>query len=129
MPPYLPYVTVQSGPGVIYSQWAIERTIGNVGQEVKQHSNVFANLEQRGIHRSQINALKAMIPDFDPPMKALPHCSIDLGGGYVLLPARDTASRPVHDCEAAAMSRYIASVESMQPEHSQTGDKAGNGHS
>ena len=34
------------GPGIIYSQWGMERTIGNLGKEIKQHSNAFANLGQ-----------------------------------------------------------------------------------
>ena len=43
----------------------MERTIGNLGQEIKQPSNPYANLSQRGLIRAQVNALKAIIPALD----------------------------------------------------------------
>jgi hypothetical protein len=94
------------GPGIIYSQWTIERTIGNLGEEIKQHSNPFSNLAQRGLRRCQVNALKAMIPDIEPT-QALPRGARDLGQGYVLLTAMDTARRTVRTCEAEAIRRYL----------------------
>jgi len=36
----------QLGPPICSSQWTLERTIGNLGEEIKQHSNPFANLSQ-----------------------------------------------------------------------------------
>jgi hypothetical protein len=57
---------IRVGPGACSSQWTVERTIGNLGEEIKQHSNLFANLAQRALRRSQTNALKAMVPDLDP---------------------------------------------------------------
>jgi hypothetical protein len=38
--------TVRVGPNIICSQWVMEWHIGNLGEEIKQHSNVFANLAQ-----------------------------------------------------------------------------------
>ncbi|KAJ7037738.1 hypothetical protein C8F04DRAFT_1091397 [Mycena alexandri] len=99
--------TVRVGPGIIYSQWGMERTIGNLGEEIKQHSNAFANLAQRGIRRCQVNALKAMIPDIEPPENPLPRGAKDLGGGYAFLTAMDTTSRPVRECEASAIVTYL----------------------
>jgi len=93
------------GPGICSSQWTIERTIGNLGEEVRQPSNPFANLAQRGLYRSQTNALRAMLPHLDPD-KALPRGSIDLGNAYVLLRAMDTTSRPVGQEVAEAINRY-----------------------
>ena len=83
---------VRVGPGVYYTQWTMERTIGNLGEEIKQPSNPFANLSQRGIRRSQVNALKAMIPDLEPNTDSLPRNSNDIGDGYVLLRARDLSA-------------------------------------
>ncbi|KAJ7836240.1 hypothetical protein B0H14DRAFT_2363029 [Mycena olivaceomarginata] len=99
--------TVRVGPGIIYSQWGMERTIGNLGEEIKQHSNAFANLAQRGIRRCQVNALKAMIPDIEPPENPLPRGAADLGGGYALLRAMDTTSRNVRLCEHRAIVTYL----------------------
>jgi hypothetical protein len=49
------------GPPICSSQWTMEHTIGNLGEEIWQLSNPYANLSQRGLLRCQVNALKAMI--------------------------------------------------------------------
>jgi hypothetical protein len=41
----------------------MECTIGNLGEEIWQLSNPYANHSQRGLLRCQVNALKAMILD------------------------------------------------------------------
>jgi len=78
------------GSPICSSQWTMERTIGNLGQEIHQPSDPFSNLAQQGIHRCQINALLAMYPELDLSWEgANPRASKDLGNGYVLLPKRD----------------------------------------
>jgi hypothetical protein len=76
--------------------------IGNLGKEIKQHSNPFANLSQRGIRHAQVNAIKAMIPDLEQnkATKGLPHGAIDLEEGYVLLRVlcRIVRQRPCESC-------------------------------
>jgi hypothetical protein len=89
---------VHLGPPICLSQWTLECTIGNLGEEIKQHSNPFANLSQRGIRHAQVNALKAMIPDLDldrSTMGDLPHGSKDLGNSYILLHAHEAEPRPL----------------------------------
>lgn len=98
--------TERIGPGIIYSQWGIERTIGNLGEEIKQHSDPFANLAQRGLRRCQVNALKAMIPDIEPLETALPRGALDLGDEYVLLKAMDNVARIVQPQEEEAFIKY-----------------------
>ena len=73
------------GPPICSSQWTMERTIGNLGEEIKQPSNPFANLSQRGILRCQTNAFIAMFPSFRSSECNIPQGALDLGGGYVLL--------------------------------------------
>jgi hypothetical protein len=100
---HLPREVLRLGPPVCSSQWTLERTIGNLGKEIKQHSNPFANLSQRGIRHARVNALKALIPDLEPDRmekKDLPRGSKDLGEGFVLLHAREGEPRPLRDCEA-----------------------------
>lgn len=97
----------RTGPPSIFSQWPMERTIGNLGEEIKQPSNPFANLSQRGVRRSQVNALKAMIPDLEPEADKLPRASIDIGDGFVLLRPKDTAARPMADPEGEAFSHFL----------------------
>lgn len=106
-PSHLPPETERIGPGIIFSQWGIERTIGNLGEEITSHVNPFANIAQRGVRRCQVNALKAMIPDLEPEINQLPRGARDLGDGYVLLTAVDSIGRPVRDCEAEAIRNYI----------------------
>ncbi|KIM38896.1 hypothetical protein M413DRAFT_75620 [Hebeloma cylindrosporum] len=101
--------TERVGPGIIYSQWAIERTIGNLGEEIKQHSNPFSNLAHRGLRRCQVNALKSMLPDIEPLEEKLPQGAKDLGQSYALLRAVDNAARPIDDLEKAAFDEYCES--------------------
>ncbi|KAJ6488573.1 hypothetical protein C8R47DRAFT_484938 [Mycena vitilis] len=104
---HMPGETIRKGPANIYSQWALERTIGNLGQEIKQHATPYANLSQRAIRRCQVNALTAIIPDLEPESNKLPRGAVDVGGGYVLLRAQDSCSRPVRGCEEAAIREYL----------------------
>ena len=97
------------GPPIISSQWTMERTIGNLTQELRQPSNPFANLSQRALLRCQINALKNIIPDFEEPA-GLPRNAIDLGDGYILLRRRDTTTRPLLNIEEVALISYLRAL-------------------
>lgn len=89
----------------------MERTIGNLTEELRQHSNPYANLSQRAIRRAHINVLKALIPDIDPDdsKPILPQWSKDIGDGYGLLKAQDRSRYKTHDYEAPAIREYIES--------------------
>jgi hypothetical protein len=115
---HLPREVIRLGPPLCSSQWTLERTIGNLGEEIKQHSNPFANLSQRGIRRARVNALKAMIPGVDTERSdegKLPRGSKDLGDGFLLLRARESDPRPLRDCEADALCEYLG-ILSLGPE-------------
>ncbi len=71
------------------SQYLLERIIGDLGAEIRLHSDPFANLSQRMIERAQINAMHSLIPDLMPKETKLPHSAIDLGDGYILLGPSD----------------------------------------
>ncbi|EIW75335.1 hypothetical protein CONPUDRAFT_66323 [Coniophora puteana RWD-64-598 SS2] len=78
------------GPPICSSQWTMERAIGSLGRKLRQHLNPYANLEQRAINRVQTNALAIIYPELDTSdTLPLPHGTIDLGQGYVLLGAKD----------------------------------------
>jgi hypothetical protein len=103
------------GPPACSSQWTMERTIGNLGREIRQPSNPFANLSERGLLRCQINSIKATIPDLEPPIVTVPRGGMDLGGGYILLRARDRTHRPLQDYETAALVTYLGSAYDLPP--------------
>jgi hypothetical protein len=81
--------TVRIGPPICSSQWTMERTIGNLVAEIRQDSNPYANLSQRGLERSQVNALKAIYPELDDEANTIPRGAIDLGDHFVLLRAKE----------------------------------------
>ncbi|KAF8808613.1 hypothetical protein BYT27DRAFT_7255258 [Phlegmacium glaucopus] len=92
----------------------MEQTIGNLGQEVHQHSNPYADLSQWGLLRSQINALKAMVPDLDLLPLVVPQGSKDIGAGFILLQAKDKALRVMCDCKRQAHTDYLTKAHALQ---------------
>ncbi|KAI4293979.1 hypothetical protein K525DRAFT_291554 [Schizophyllum commune Loenen D] len=108
-PSHMPFEVGRIGPGIIYSQWTMERTIGNLGEEIKQHANAFANLMQRGLRRCQVNALKAIIPDLAEPIdNPLPDGAFKVDEGYALLRAKDRTARvDITELEIQAMHKYL----------------------
>ena len=98
---------IRIGPPICSSQWTMERTIGNLGEEIRQPSKPYANLSQRGLIRNQVNALTAMVPDLVPPPPDLPRGAVDLGRGYVLLRAQDRYSRAMDFHESKALENYL----------------------
>jgi hypothetical protein len=107
---HLPYEVIRLGPPVCSSQWTLERTIGNLGEEIKQPSNPFANLSQCGIRRAQVNTLKALIPNLMPDKKdvsSLPRGARDLGDSFILMHAREEVLCPLQDCEADTLRDFL----------------------
>jgi len=81
---------MQVGPGAYTTQFTMECTIGNLGQEIRQPSNPFANLAWRALQQSQVNALKSIYPELDPNSKPqLPKGVVDVGEGYIMLRPQD----------------------------------------
>ncbi|KAH8097056.1 hypothetical protein BXZ70DRAFT_895310 [Cristinia sonorae] len=97
------------GPLWAYTQWTMERYIGDIGAEIRQHSNPFANLSERNVRRAQVNALKAMFPDLDTAecSGSAPRGSVDIGEGYRLLAAHDAIPRLLQEPEAKALLHYL----------------------
>ena len=93
----------------------MERTIGNLGEEIRQLSNPYANLSQRGLLRCQVNSLLAMVPDLKQSKDALVHGASNLGGGYVLLRARDRYSHIMKVNEATAFKKYLQDHHNLSP--------------
>ena len=96
------------GPLGCHSQWTLERTIGNLGEEIKQHSNPYANLSERGVRRCQDNALMAMAPILDNSIKSKPRGSQDIGNGYMLLRKKDRYDYKLNSSELYAITVYLS---------------------
>lgn len=95
---HLPPEILQAGPPVYYSQWTMERTIGNLGEEIRQPSNPFANLSRRAILHAQMNSLAAVCPSLylsQAKIPMLPRGAEKLKGGFALLRAGETIFRKV----------------------------------
>lgn len=63
----------------------MERTIGNLGQEIWQPSNPYSNLTQEGVCWCHVNSLLAAIPKLVPSQNEIPNGAEDLGNRFVLL--------------------------------------------
>jgi hypothetical protein len=74
------------GPGAYLTQFTMECTIGDLGGEIRQPSNIYRNLCQIALRQSQINVLKTLCPELDPTAgESIPAYSLDTGGGYIFL--------------------------------------------
>jgi hypothetical protein len=104
---HLALEVIRLGPLICSSQWTMERTIGNLGEEIRSHVHPYANLSQRGLERCQVNALKAMFPDLEEPENLVPRGAKDLGNGFVLLRAREVTARHITDAECQALRLYL----------------------
>ncbi|EMD38711.1 hypothetical protein CERSUDRAFT_48348 [Gelatoporia subvermispora B] len=97
---------VRVGPPAYYTQWTMERTIGNLGEEIKQPSKPYANLSERAVRRAQTGALKAAVPSFASVTSRWPRGSLELDQGYALLRARDRSQYMLAAREADALLKY-----------------------
>jgi hypothetical protein len=105
--------TVRLGPAICSSQWTMERTIGNLVAEIRQDSNPYANLSQRGLERSQVNALKAIYPELDENTNTIPRGAIDLGDNFVLLRAKERTFYDLNHEYLTALRIYLLKAYNM----------------
>ncbi|KAF5386899.1 hypothetical protein D9615_001883 [Tricholomella constricta] len=109
--------TVRLGPVPLYSTWTMERVIGDLGGEIKQPSNPYQNLSERGVRRCQINALKASFPALDHIQESLPQGALDIGGGYVLLRAKDSYAQNIVGHAGHVIRSYLLEEEEKLGNH------------
>ena len=103
---------IRLGPPCYYTQWTMERTIGNITEEMKQPSRSYQNLSQRGLRRTQVNALKAMAPELDKPVKD-PRGSEAVGNGYLLLRAKDKSMNKIVGPASEVIRQYMQQETAM----------------
>ena len=112
---HMPSETVRVGPTPLSSTWTMERLIGDLGSEIRQPSNPYQNLSQRGLRRCQVNALIALFPFLDRTPNLIPQYSLDIGDGYVLLRAKERTGRLL--LEIPEYQLIIAFLEQAERQH------------
>ncbi|KAJ2929000.1 hypothetical protein H1R20_g8095, partial [Candolleomyces eurysporus] len=84
---HIPSSTLRVGPHGLFSQYTMERTIGNIVKEIKQHTTASGNASQRAIRRAQVNTVKVLILDeangVSQPLSRYPQSPA--GNGYCIL--------------------------------------------
>lgn len=103
---HLPLQVAVLGPPGLYSSWTMERAIGDLGGEICQPSNPYANLSERGLICSQVNALKTMVPSIDKDSDKVPRGAWDLGDGYFLLKAQEPSETYCSASESRAIRMF-----------------------
>ena len=71
------------------SQYVMEWTIGNLGEEIHLHSDSYRNVTQQAIEQAQEIATKAMFPFLMPIKDPVPTGALDLGHSYYVLGPRE----------------------------------------
>jgi Transposase family tnp2 len=94
--------TFRVGPLACYAQWTLETAIGNLGREIRQDRDMFANLAQRAVLRAQTNSLQARFPDIrfvfgdnDVPPLSTRSRTFDGYEGYAFLPSCENYPSPL----------------------------------
>jgi hypothetical protein len=100
----------QLGPPSLYSAWTMERTIRNLGEEIRQPSNPYANLSERGLKHCQVNVLRAMLSQLQGGKGSVfgPRGSMALGGGYMLLRAQERMPHTYDGVIGVSITAYMA---------------------
>ena len=96
------------GPFAIYAQWTMERTIGDLGRQIHQPSNPYANLSHRALYHCQRNTLHGLIPDLKPSSKPSTSRNAVKLEQYTLLHKAEKIARTIPPEEAAAIRQYFA---------------------
>ncbi|EIN04486.1 hypothetical protein PUNSTDRAFT_76415, partial [Punctularia strigosozonata HHB-11173 SS5] len=95
------------GSLALTAQWTMERAIGNLGEEIRQPSNFYANLAQRSLCRLQKNAVMSMIPELEPAVPWAPTTSLPLANTYALLQPRESHDVQIPENESQVIAQYM----------------------
>ncbi|KAI1783778.1 hypothetical protein LXA43DRAFT_976981 [Ganoderma leucocontextum] len=90
---HTPSETLRIGSLICTSQFTMEHIIGDLGGEIRQPSNPYANLSERALRRARVNALTAMLLDLEGNATLSKVPRVDLGDGFSLLHPREDRPR------------------------------------
>lgn len=95
--------TICAGPLSSYSQWTMESLIGNLGREIRQNKDPYANISQRALMRAQTIAIQNIVLGLLAPHDNIPAGSKVLSNGFILLHPHEAALVDVSPVEALAI--------------------------
>jgi hypothetical protein len=107
--------TIRVGLLACYAQWMLETAIGNLGREIRQDHDMFANLAQCAVLRAQTNSLQACFPDIDldvddddvpTPSTNLRAHTFEGYNGYAFLPRCEQYLSSITDDEHDTLMLY-----------------------
>ena len=101
--------TYRIGPLACYAQWTLETAIGNLGREIRQDRDLYANLTQRAVIRAQVNSLCARFPQVKfERVRGLIQSSNTrkFDGGYIFLPRCEALPSPLSEDELTALMTF-----------------------
>jgi hypothetical protein len=102
---------LRAGPLACYAQWTLETAIGNLGQEIHQDRDLYANLAQQAILRAQVNSLQARFPHIKVEVhlrtgSCLPNNACVFESGYAFLLHHEKFPMPLSDDELDTLMVY-----------------------
>jgi hypothetical protein len=96
--------TIRAGPLISYSQWTMESLIGNLGREIRQDKDPYANITQHALMHAQTIAIQNIVTGLLAARdNSIPSGSKDLGNGFILLHPHETTLVYVSPVEALAI--------------------------
>jgi hypothetical protein len=104
------------GPPGYCAQWTMERVIGILENDLRLHSQPYANLAHIAMRMSQENSLIAMLPELERPAYSLTDNDIDFGNGFAILHPIDTRMHTPSPPIADALWKFMR--ESTCEDHS-----------
>lgn len=101
--------TVRVGPMALLAQWVMERTIGNLGAEIRQHKDPYANLSNRALLRARTNTMYMIAPTIFKVPSISSGLNLEIGDGYALLHKRDETFYILNEEQSTALHAYLSS--------------------
>ena len=105
--------TICAGPLSCYAQWTLETAIGNLSREIRQDRDIYTNLTQRAVLRTQLSSVRAHFPQVqlefrDPLTSSVSGNARTFVGyeGYVLHPRHEVHPTLLKEDEINAPTNY-----------------------
>jgi hypothetical protein len=103
---HMPAEVARIGPLSYYAQWTLERLIGLLEDDLRLHSDPYANIAHIAQRMCSRNALISMMPELGPPARQLTSADLNVGEGYALLHPCDKVDQLLTPDEVRAVQVF-----------------------